>query len=88
MEINFMESKYLKEHEYLYFFFSGHTKFHLFPCSGEVLATTTQGEQEDAERAVQSSRKAFKSWSALSSHVRARYLYRSVFAIISTAYFS
>ncbi|CAE1271179.1 ALDH [Acanthosepion pharaonis] len=45
------------------------------PATGEVLATTTQGEQEDAERAVQSSRKAFKSWSALSSHVRARYLY-------------
>ena len=34
-----------------------------------------QGEQEDIDRAVGAAREAFKSWSKLPGHVRARYLY-------------
>ncbi|PIK58950.1 putative aldehyde dehydrogenase family 16 member A1 [Apostichopus japonicus] len=45
------------------------------PCTGEVLATTIQGEDEDIELAVKSARKAFDSWSKLPCHVRARHLY-------------
>ncbi|KAI8506700.1 hypothetical protein Bbelb_151410, partial [Branchiostoma belcheri] len=45
------------------------------PATGEVLATTIQGEDEDVELAVGAARKAFESWSTLPCHVRARYLY-------------
>ncbi|PIK45320.1 putative aldehyde dehydrogenase family 16 member A1 [Apostichopus japonicus] len=45
------------------------------PCTGEVLATTIQGEDEDIELAMKSARKAFDSWSKLPCHVRARHLY-------------
>ncbi|XP_030053777.1 aldehyde dehydrogenase family 16 member A1 [Microcaecilia unicolor] len=45
------------------------------PATGESLATTLQGEDEDVETAVQAARKAFESWSQLPCHIRARYLY-------------
>ncbi|XP_069173387.1 aldehyde dehydrogenase family 16 member A1-like [Procambarus clarkii] len=45
------------------------------PCSGSVLASTIQGTQEDVNQAVAAAKKAFKTWSALSGHARARYLY-------------
>ncbi|KAG9481542.1 hypothetical protein GDO78_010664 [Eleutherodactylus coqui] len=45
------------------------------PATGEVLATTIQGSEEDVELAVSTARKAFESWSKLPCHVRARYLY-------------
>ncbi|XP_066265133.1 aldehyde dehydrogenase family 16 member A1-like [Branchiostoma lanceolatum] len=45
------------------------------PSTGEVLATTIQGEDEDVELAVGAAKKAFESWSTLPCHVRARYLY-------------
>ncbi|KAM3923300.1 aldehyde dehydrogenase family 16 member A1 [Leptodactylus fuscus] len=45
------------------------------PATGEVLATTIQGNEEDVELAVSTARKAFESWSKLPCHVRARYLY-------------
>ena len=42
---------------------------------GEKLASTMQGEQEDVDSAVGAAREAFKTWSKLPGHVRARYLY-------------
>lgn len=42
---------------------------------GEKIASTIQGEHEDLDMAVAAARKAFKSWSKLSGHARARYLY-------------
>ncbi|XP_006815903.1 uncharacterized protein LOC102802098, partial [Saccoglossus kowalevskii] len=48
------------------------------PATGEKLTSTVQGTDEDVELAVSSAKKAFESWSTLPSHVRARYLYRSV----------
>lgn len=45
------------------------------PSTGEKLASTMQGEQEDIDQAVGAAREAFKSWSKLPGHVRARYLY-------------
>ncbi|XP_029441288.1 aldehyde dehydrogenase family 16 member A1 isoform X2 [Rhinatrema bivittatum] len=45
------------------------------PATGESLATTLQGEDEDVEIAVQAARKALESWSQLPCHVRARHLY-------------
>ncbi|XP_077313134.1 aldehyde dehydrogenase family 16 member A1 [Lithobates pipiens] len=45
------------------------------PATGETLATTIQGNEEDVEFAVSTARKAFESWSKLPCHVRARYLY-------------
>jgi len=45
------------------------------PATGEVLASTTQGTKEDVDLAVQSARKAYTSWSALTPHERARHLY-------------
>ena len=49
-------------------------QMHIF-ITGEKLASTMQGEQEDIDRAVGAAREAFKSWSKLPGHVRARYLY-------------
>ncbi|KAG2455773.1 A16A1 dehydrogenase, partial [Polypterus senegalus] len=47
-----------------------------FNCiSGEALACTLQGELDDVNQAVTAARKAFKCWSTLSCHVRARHLY-------------
>ncbi|XP_037070445.1 aldehyde dehydrogenase family 16 member A1-like [Pollicipes pollicipes] len=45
------------------------------PCTGEVLASTVQGTQEDVNLAVGAARKAFLPWSQLSGHARARHLY-------------
>ncbi|XP_053307658.1 aldehyde dehydrogenase family 16 member A1 [Spea bombifrons] len=45
------------------------------PATGESLASTIQGNEEDVEAAVGAARKAFDSWSKLPCHVRARYLY-------------
>ncbi|XP_076053530.1 aldehyde dehydrogenase family 16 member A1-like isoform X2 [Oratosquilla oratoria] len=45
------------------------------PCRGTVLASTIQGTQEDVDQAVAAAKEAQKSWSQLSGHARARYLY-------------
>ena len=45
------------------------------PATGETLALTIQGEQEDVDMAVKSSKKAYESWSKTPNHVRARHLY-------------
>ncbi|KAM8927540.1 aldehyde dehydrogenase family 16 member A1 [Pelodytes ibericus] len=45
------------------------------PATGESLASTTQGNEEDVEAAVSAARKAYETWSKLPCHVRARYLY-------------
>ncbi|XP_068221481.1 aldehyde dehydrogenase family 16 member A1-like [Palaemon carinicauda] len=45
------------------------------PCRGTVLASTIQGTKEDVDSAVLAAKTAYKSWSALSGHARARYLY-------------
>ena len=47
----------------------------LLILTGEKLASTVQGNQEDIEVAVGAARKAFVKWSALPAHVRARHLY-------------
>ena len=44
--------------------------------SGEVLATTVQGEQEDVDKAVKAAKEAYTSWHKTPGHIRARYLYR------------
>jgi hypothetical protein len=41
-----------------------------------VLASTVQGDESDIDIAVTSAKNAFKTWSTLSPHVRARHLYR------------
>ena len=51
------------------------------PATGETLATTVQGEEEDVELAVGAARKAYDSWSKMPGHVRARHLYRLVFGL-------
>ncbi|KAK3096828.1 hypothetical protein FSP39_003725 [Pinctada imbricata] len=45
------------------------------PATGEVLASTIQGEQEDVDMAVKAAEKAYQSWSKTLPHVRARHLY-------------
>uniref|UniRef100_A0A8C8SVP3 Aldehyde dehydrogenase domain-containing protein n=1 Tax=Pelusios castaneus TaxID=367368 RepID=A0A8C8SVP3_9SAUR len=45
------------------------------PATGEPLGDTLQGEPEDVEAAIQAATKAFKSWSRLPCHARARHLY-------------
>ncbi|XP_067408233.1 aldehyde dehydrogenase family 16 member A1 [Emydura macquarii macquarii] len=45
------------------------------PATGELLATTLQGEVEDVEAAIQAAKKAFDSWSRLPCHARARHLH-------------
>ncbi|CAI9738335.1 aldehyde dehydrogenase family 16 member A1-like [Octopus vulgaris] len=45
------------------------------PSTDEILATTIQGVQDDVEAVVKAAKKAFTSWSTLSPHTRARYLY-------------
>ncbi|XP_014677869.1 PREDICTED: aldehyde dehydrogenase-like isoform X2 [Priapulus caudatus] len=46
-----------------------------YPATGEVMASTVQGTQEDVDTAVAAAKTAFGSWSKLSGHVRARHLY-------------
>ena len=42
---------------------------------GEKIASTIQGEKEDLDLAVSAAKEAFKEWSKLSCHTRARHLY-------------
>ncbi len=53
------------------------------PSTGETLASTVQGEEEDVELAVGAARKAYDSWSKMPGHVRARHLYRLVIEVFS-----
>ena len=46
--------------------------------SGEKLASTIQGENKDIDNAVAAAKEAFKDWSTLSPHKRARHLYSIV----------
>src|SRR5579859_5409006 len=45
------------------------------PATGKTIARTTNGTSDDIDLAVRAARRAFKSWSALSPHARARHLY-------------
>ena len=45
------------------------------PGTGETLATTVQGTQEDVDMAVSAARTAYDSWSNAPGHYRARILY-------------
>jgi aldehyde dehydrogenase (NAD+) len=45
------------------------------PSNGEKLASVAQGSPADIDAAVRAARAAFPKWSALTPHVRARYLY-------------
>jgi len=45
------------------------------PATGDVLASTVQGTNEDIDCAVSAARTAYNSWSNLSGHVRARHIY-------------
>ncbi|KAF2363714.1 Aldehyde dehydrogenase domain [Trinorchestia longiramus] len=45
------------------------------PATGEVLAKTCQGTEEDVDVAVKAAAEAYTSWSELSGHARARHLY-------------
>ncbi len=47
----------------------------LNPATGEVLARVAQGTERDVDAAVKAARKAFRTWSKLSGHDRARHLY-------------
>ena len=45
------------------------------PATGQLLARVAEGTAADVDAAVKAARKAFKSWSALPGHKRARHLY-------------
>ena len=45
------------------------------PATGEKLASTVQGTDEDVNLAVDSAKKAFATWGKTPGHVRARHLY-------------
>jgi aldehyde dehydrogenase (NAD+) len=45
------------------------------PATGEKLARTAQADQAEVNAAVEAAREAFKAWSKLSGHARARHLY-------------
>ncbi len=45
------------------------------PATGDVLGRVVQGTSGDVDDAVGAARKAFKSWSKLSGHARAKHLY-------------
>jgi aldehyde dehydrogenase (NAD+) len=45
------------------------------PASNQPIARVAQGTAEDVDAAVRAAREAYGSWSALSGHARARYLY-------------
>ncbi|XP_074874036.1 aldehyde dehydrogenase family 16 member A1 isoform X2 [Carettochelys insculpta] len=65
---HFMDGKWLKPD-------GRETSSSTNPATGELLATTLQGQPEDVEAAVQAATRAFKSWSCLSCHARARHLH-------------
>lgn len=45
------------------------------PATGEKLAKTAQGTEEDVNLAVESAKTAFGTWGKLPGHVRARHLF-------------
>lgn len=45
------------------------------PATGKILTKIADAKSADVDKAVKSARKAFKSWSALSPHQRARHMY-------------
>lgn len=45
------------------------------PATGQALAKVADAKAGDIDKAVKAARKAFKSWSALSPHQRARHMY-------------
>ena len=45
------------------------------PSTGEKIASIAHGSAADIDAAVESARKAFPKWRALSGHARARFLY-------------
>ncbi|XP_075773623.1 aldehyde dehydrogenase family 16 member A1 isoform X2 [Pelodiscus sinensis] len=45
------------------------------PATGELLASSLQGEPEDVEATVQAAARAFEPWSRLPCHARARHLH-------------
>ncbi|MBV9542203.1 MAG: aldehyde dehydrogenase family protein, partial [Alphaproteobacteria bacterium] len=45
------------------------------PATGKKLASIGEGTASDVDKAVKAARAAFKGWSSLSGHARARYLY-------------
>ncbi len=45
------------------------------PATAQKIADIAQASDDDVEDAVKAARKAFRSWSQLSGHARARYLY-------------
>src|SRR6266700_7770978 len=51
------------------------------PATGEKIASIAQGSAADIDAAVQSARKAFPKWQALSGHARARFLYAMARAV-------
>ncbi|HTY35965.1 MAG TPA: aldehyde dehydrogenase family protein [Bacteroidota bacterium] len=53
--------------------------------SDEVLAEVALGTQEDVDAAIHAAKAAFPSWSALSGHARARYLYAIARAVAKHA---
>src|SRR5579864_4901186 len=55
---------------------SGTSTFEVFnPANGKILARASQGVAADVDAAVAAARGAFKSWTAIPGHARARYLY-------------
>ncbi len=77
-------SKHIKIAEHYKLFIGGKfvdsrlgTRFEsINPASANVLATFSEADEKDVDRAVQSARKAHKSWSKLSGLNRGKYLYR------------
>ncbi len=65
---HFIDGKFVKAN-------SGESFETLNPATQEVLASIAQGDDKDVDKAVKAARKAFKSWSSLRPHFRARYLY-------------
>ena len=46
------------------------------PANGKVLSKVAEASEADVDRAVKAARKAFKSWSALPSKERGKYIFR------------
>jgi len=65
---NFIDGKFVKP--------AGKEYFETInPATGSVLAKIAKANEKDVDKAVKSARKAFKDWSKLPGHSRARYLY-------------
>ncbi|HHO55858.1 MAG TPA: aldehyde dehydrogenase family protein [Trueperaceae bacterium] len=65
---NFINAKFVKPSSNEYF-------ETINPATGEVLARVAKANDKDVDKAVKAARKAFKDWSTLPAHKRARYLY-------------